>query len=33
MKQCPVCQSWETQRHTQGFQVWFTCRRCGHTFA
>ena len=29
---CPVCTSWEVNRHVEGFRVWFTCRRCGAVF-
>ena len=32
-RQCPVCRSWETTRHVEGFRVWFTCNRCGAVFA
>jgi hypothetical protein len=29
---CPVCASWDVQRHSEMFRVWFTCRRCGLVF-
>jgi ribosomal protein L37AE/L43A len=29
---CPVCSSWDVQRHSEMFRVWFTCRRCGAVF-
>lgn len=32
-RQCPVCASWDTVRHAEGFRVWFTCNRCGAVFA
>ncbi len=32
-RQCPICRSWETQRHVEGFRVWFTCSRCGGVFS
>ncbi len=32
-RRCPYCTSWETQRHVEGFRVWFTCDRCGGVFA
>jgi hypothetical protein len=32
-RQCPICRSWETQRHVEGFRVWFTCNRCGGVFS
>ncbi|MGA1345586.1 MAG: hypothetical protein ACO35E_06395 [Ilumatobacteraceae bacterium] len=29
---CPICGSWDVQRHAENFRVWFTCRRCGREF-
>jgi hypothetical protein len=29
---CPVCSSWDVQRHVEMGRVWFTCRRCGAVF-
>lgn len=29
---CPICGSWDVQRHSENFRVWFTCRRCGREF-
>ena len=32
-RQCPICNSWDTTRHAEGYRVWFTCNRCGAVFA
>ncbi len=32
-RQCPVCRSWETSRHVEGFRIWFTCDRCHAVFS
>ncbi|MGA0971661.1 MAG: hypothetical protein ACO3U0_10285 [Ilumatobacteraceae bacterium] len=29
---CPVCGSYDVQRHAENFKVWFSCRRCGKIF-
>lgn len=31
-RRCPVCGSWETTRHAEAYQVWFSCNRCGAVF-
>jgi translation initiation factor 2 beta subunit (eIF-2beta)/eIF-5 len=31
-RQCPICNSWDTTRHAEGYRVWFTCNRCGAVF-
>lgn len=31
-RRCPICTSYETQRHVEGFRVWFTCNCCGAVF-
>jgi len=32
-RQCPVCASWQTTRHSEFYRVWFTCDRCHAVFS
>lgn len=32
-RQCPICGSWNTQRHCENLRIWFTCGQCGGVFS